>query len=217
MGAERRPDGRTRAERAAPDPKGCGLRLRRAAEEMDMTEPTSWPILVAVVLTAAAAIWDLRTGLIPNPLVAAGAVVALVLIVASAAPMGGIAVAKALLMMVAGAVLVSLVPVILYRLDGIGGGDVKLLAVVGAALGPYMGLEAELYAFASLLVYAPIVLAREGKLLQTMRNAGALMVRPLQRRADQAPPTPTTEMASFRFGPAIFVGTLAVACLRLSA
>jgi prepilin peptidase CpaA len=176
--------------------------------------PTFWTLLLAVALTGAAAIYDLRTGLIPNRLVGLGAVATILLTVAIALPHGASAVGRAALSMIAGLTLVSLVPALLYRMDGIGGGDVKLLAVVGAALGPYMGIEAELYAFASVVVWAPARLLWEGKLSQSLQTTGQLLFRPLMPRHRRTLPGPA-ELTAFRFGPSIFTGTLAVLVLRL--
>lgn len=179
-------------------------------------QPSLGPLLFAVVLTAAAALWDLRTGLIPNRLVAAGALGALLLHLALAAPGGPAAIGRALLLLALGMALVSLVPVLLYRMEGIGGGDVKLLAVVGAALGPYVGLAAELYAFAFVVLYAPARLLWEGKLIQTLRTTALLLVRPFIPRQRRPALAPAAELTSFRFGPAIFAGTLAAVLLRVS-
>lgn len=182
---------------------------------MAILTSASWPLLLAVVLTAAAAIWDLRTGLIPNRLVAIGAAAIVLASVLAALPQGGGAVARACLSMAIGTLLVSLVPLLLYRLDGIGGGDVKLLAVVGAALGPYLGIEAELYAFGCVVLYAPGRLLWEGKLQQSLRTTGRLLLRPFTPASRRPEPTAVSELTAFRFGPAIFVGTSAVVWLRM--
>ena len=179
-------------------------------------EPVFWPLLLAVVLTGVAAIWDLRTGLIPNRLVAAGAAATIVLTLAVAAPRGLPGVGGALVSMLAGLVIVSIIPLLLYRFDGIGGGDVKLLAVVGAALGPYMGIEAELYAFTFVVLYAPARLLYEGRLIRTLRTSGLLLVRPLVPQHRRPQPARPEELTAFRFGPAIFVGTLAVVAMRIA-
>jgi prepilin peptidase CpaA len=175
---------------------------------------TYGPLFLVVILTGVAAGWDLRTGLIPNRLVALGAVATVVLVIGTALPLGSRALAAACISIAAGILLVSLVPLLLYRLGGIGGGDVKLLAVVGTALGPARGIEAELYAFAAVLVYAPAKLLWEGKLLQTLRTSARLLVRPLMPRQRRLPPMAAEELTAFRFGPAIFAGTLAVALLH---
>lgn len=173
------------------------------------------PLMLAVLLTAAAAIWDLRTGLIPNRLVLGGAICAIALVLGVALAEGGQQLSRASLSLLLGGVLASLVPLLLYRLNGIGGGDVKLLAVVGAALGPIMGMEAELYAFMALLLYAPAQLLWQGKLLRTLRNSGLLLVRPLLPRHKRPVPVPAEALTAFRFGPAIFLGTFTTALLRV--
>lgn len=184
---------------------------------MNLLDPVLWPLLLAVVLTGAAAIWDLRTGLIPNRLVASGAIATVLLALAIATPRGLVGVGGALISMLIGLVLVSVIPVLLYRWDGIGGGDVKLLAVVGAALGPYAGVEAEMYAFMSVVLYAPARLLWEGKLIRTLRSSGLLLVRPLVPRHRRPEPAKAEELTSFRFGPSIFAGTLAVFIIQLVA
>jgi len=179
--------------------------------------PELWIPLLASGLTAAAAICDLRTGLIPNRLVAWGAGATLLLTLALAYPHGTFAMVRALTSLALGLVMVSLIPVLLYRMDGLGGGDVKLLAVVGAALGPYAGLEAEMYAFACALLYAPMRLLWEGKLRQSLRTAARVFLRPLLPRSRQLHEPTAETMTAFRFGPAIFLGTLTSVVLRVVA
>ncbi|MDD9944394.1 MAG: prepilin peptidase [Myxococcales bacterium] len=180
-----------------------------------MLDATVHPFVAALALTGVAAIWDLRTGRIPNRLVLIGALGALGMACLFGLSGGVVGVASALSAMAFGALLVSVVPILLHRLGGLGGGDVKLLAVVGALLGPYLGLEAELYAFFVAVLYAPARLIWERKLLSSMRLVGRMLVRPLLPRARRGEPVSQASMTSFRFGPAIFVGTMTVAVLRL--
>lgn len=181
-----------------------------------MTQPMFYPLWFTVVLTGAAAVWDLRTGTIPNRLVLAGALGGLALRLGVAATSGdGSDVAWSLGLAAVGMALVSLVPLLLYRAGGIGGGDVKLLAVVGGVLGPFLGLEIELYAFAATLVYAPARLIWDGNLVASMRTIGQLVVLPLVPRHRRPQPMAASELTSFRFGPAIFVGALLAAVLRV--
>jgi prepilin peptidase CpaA len=169
-----------------------------------------------VLLTCAAAIWDLRTGIIPNRLVLIGALGGLALRLTVAAMSGsGADLLRALGLTLVGMALVSLVPLLLYRAGGIGGGDVKLLAVVGALLGPYVGLEVELYAFAVTLLYAPARLIWDGNLVASMRSIGRLVVTPLIPRERRPQPIAASELTSFRFGPAIFAGAVLAAGLRV--
>jgi prepilin peptidase CpaA len=120
---------------------------------------------------------------------------------------GGVAGAGAgVLSAVLGLIACAVVPLFLYRVGGIGGGDVKLLAVVGALVGPIWGLEAEFYSFGALILYAPARLAYDGRLLVTLANSMALIanaVLPKDKRRSIAPEL----MTSLRFGPAVFVGS----------
>jgi prepilin peptidase CpaA len=72
------------------------------------------------------------------------------------------------------------------------------------------GIEAELYAFVAAAIVAPARLAYEGKLLRTLGNTLALATNPLRPKSKRKE-LPPEMMASMRFGPAIFVGTLLAA------
>jgi prepilin peptidase CpaA len=80
-----------------------------------------------IVFVCAAAWFDLRTQRIPNSLTVAGLAIALILRV----PLG----LAALLQGLAGLALALAVSLVLYAIRAIGGGDVKLLAGVGAFMG----------------------------------------------------------------------------------
>jgi prepilin peptidase CpaA len=182
-----------------------------------MSQPALYLLCFVVLLTAVAAFQDLRTGLISNRIVLIGAAVGLTLSWVSAAYGGGGAgLLTAVGLSLLGAALVGAVPLLLYRAGGIGGGDVKLLAAVGGVLGPYVGLEAELYAFSLTVLYAPARLIWEGKLLSSMRTIGRMVVVPFTPRRSRKPEAQPVELTSFRFGPAIFLGVLLAAAVRLS-
>lgn len=182
-----------------------------------MSHPALYSLCFVVLLTAFAALQDLRTGLIPNRIVLAGVVIGLAISWTSAAYSGGgSGLLNAAGLSLLGLVLVGAVPMLLYRAGGIGGGDVKLLAAVGAVLGPFVGLEAEVYAFSVTLLYAPARLIYEGKLLASMRTIGLLVARPFIPERKRSVEVDPADMTSFRFGPAIFFGTLIVTLLRLT-
>ena len=96
-----------------------------------------------VVFTAIAAYTDLRTGLIPNRLLLAGFILALPLhtaahflvLRASGEPASEVLL-RALGYYGAGVGVCGLVPYLLFRYGAMGGGDVKLLAMVGGFVGP---------------------------------------------------------------------------------
>lgn len=179
-----------------------------------MSQPALYLLCFVVLLAAVAAVQDMRMGLISNRIVLVGTTVGLTFSWASAAYGGDLLGAVGLSLL--GAALVGAVPLLLYRAGGMGGGDVKLLTAVGAVLGPYIGLEAELYAFSLTLLYAPARLIWEGKLLSSMRTIGRLVKIPLTPRGSRKPEVQAAELTSFRFGPAIFLGVLIAAALRMS-
>jgi prepilin peptidase CpaA len=170
-------------------------------------------LLIAVVVSATAAVFDFKTGLIPNqityPLTLVGAIVHFSL---SVYVLHGASVGWVLLETLAGALLCGVVPLLLWRSQAMGGGDVKLLTGLGAMLGPALGLQVELYAFLTAVAAAPILLAYRGVLLVTLKRSFGLLLRPFRRSKDSAAAdTPLTEL---RFGPAICAATALVAVLE---
>lgn len=167
-------------------------------------------LAAAVAVTAVAAVVDWKTGEIPNALTFGALGLAplghAVFGYREAGPTGAV---YGVAFSFAGLLLCGLVPFVLFRLGGGGGGDVKLLAALGAILAPMMGIEAELYAFVAAALYAPARLAWEGKLLRTLANSARLLVNPFLPK-DRRREIPAEMMSPLRFGPAAFVGTLIV-------
>lgn len=154
---------------------------------------------VALLVGAVGAIWDARTGRIPNRLTLPVAVLAVVL----HAALGGFArgVESAVGLVVAG-----LAPWVLARVSrgrAIGGGDVKLFAALGALEGPLAGLEIELSACVLLGVFAMVRLAFDGKLTRVLASALRLLVNPLLPARHRRPVAPEA-LTEMRMGPAIF-------------
>jgi prepilin peptidase CpaA len=172
-------------------------------------------LAAAAIISTIAAAADLRTGEIPNWLTLGALLVAPIahVVFAVATHMtahdalveGG--------MSILGAIACSIVPVILYRQDAIGGGDVKLLAGMGALLQPHLGLEAEMYSFFAAGLIAPAFLAYEGKLFRTLKNTVLLAVNPLLPKKKRRTVEPAL-LTWFRFGPAILIGTGVTAYLH---
>ncbi|HYQ44859.1 MAG TPA: A24 family peptidase [Polyangiaceae bacterium] len=173
-----------------------------------------------LLFTALAGFVDFRTGQIPNPLVAIGAGVGLVLhfivhlalIRQSGQPLFELLSAAAVNVFV-GLLGCAAVPLLLYRVGAMGGGDVKLLASVGIWAGPILGLQVELYAFVLAALYAPARLAYQGELFRLIGNSAALLKNPFlpKTRRKEVPQALLTEL---RFGPAVFVATALVALVR---
>lgn len=175
---------------------------------------------LALVLTALAALFDLRTGQIPNRLSLGGLLVGGVLQLSAACwersqleALSAAFVAMALLRVVFGLVVCGLVPYLLFLRAGMGGGDVKLLAALGALLGPVVGLEVQLYAFVVMALFAPLRLVYEGRLRQVLQNSLTLLANPL-RAKERRRALPDELLYSLKFAPAIFVATLLVGLLR---
>ena len=115
-----------------------------------------------------------------------------------------------------GAALAAIVPLVLYRMSAIGGGDVKLLVTLGAILQPMMGIEAQMYGFFACALLAPAQLAYEGKLLTSLRNAAKIFANLFLPKTQQKSIDATT-YSWFRLGPAIFLGVLLTAWLHWQA
>lgn len=143
---------------------------------------SAFPALAALCGACAAAVFDVRTGFIPNPLTGTTVLVVLALAAANgtapAACTGACAVTAALLALH-----------LLSRRRGLGLGDVKLGAAIGAGLGVTAGFVALGVAFVAGAAYAAWLLAT--------RRA---------RRGDAIP-----------FGPFLAAGTLTAAIFSLGA
>jgi prepilin peptidase CpaA len=158
------------------------------------------PYAVAVVITLVAAITDMRTGRIPNWLTYP-------LLVAAPVANGFIGGAEPLLRSLLGIVLCGAVPLLLFVRGAMGGGDVKLFAVLGGILGPAAGVEVQFFAYVAVAFLLLARMAWDGKLLQTLQNvvrAGFNLVVPERFQKPLEPAMLTT----MRMGLAIFVATL---------
>jgi prepilin peptidase CpaA len=167
-----------------------------------------------LLFVSVAAVWDWRTGFIPNGLTLGSLGAGFVLHVAvHVIDLGSDGLPSAVLAGVfdaaLGVLLCGLAPYLLFRIDAMGGGDVKLLAAVGACAGPTIGLEVELSAFIALALFSPVRLAYEGKLLAVLGNSLLLAANPFlpKRRRREVP---RELMTAFKFGPAVFAANVIV-------
>lgn len=169
----------------------------------------TWFFGVAVAITAVAAWVDFRTGHIPNWLTmgACGVAPLAHLFVTLAHTGHRLEAFQAAGYAIAGGALCAIVPVGLFRVNAIGGGDVKLFIALGALLRPLHGIEAEVWSFCATAVVAPFWLAYEGKLFRTVTNAAFLLANPVLPKARRRELDPQT-LSWFRMGPAILLGTL---------
>jgi prepilin peptidase CpaA len=119
-------------------------------------------------LAAFAAVCDLRTGRIPNALTFGAAAAGLIFSTATAGLFG-------LLTSLVGCLVGLVLFLPLFALRGMGGGDVKLLAAVGAWLGPLGALHAALWAALAGGVLAVVVALSSGYLSEAIRNLLAMV------------------------------------------
>lgn len=163
-----------------------------------MLHALSTVALVALVILAVT--WDLRTRRIPNALTVTGFFTALAL---RALPGG-----EALLAGVLGGLIGLILTFPLVLMGGLGGGDAKLLAAVGAFLGP-SNLPLALLVTALVGGTMALALAIQHRALgETLRHAGAL-VGGVAKRAPAARNLRTPGALTVPYGVAIGAGALA--------
>ncbi|MET0389073.1 MAG: A24 family peptidase [Polyangiales bacterium] len=165
-------------------------------------------LLLACSTCGAAAVFDLRQGLIPNWLVTVLAVFSVSLHLLASLLLDARGWLGTLLFVVIGALVCGIVPALLYALKSLGGGDLKLLVAVGACLGPQVGFELQAYAYAIGAVYALVQVVARGTLWKTFVGSSAGLLNPvLPSRLRQ--PVPPEALATMHFAPAV----CAAACL----
>ncbi len=139
------------------------------------------PVAATVVLSiglAVAAYTDCRWGIIPNWLTYTGMVAGLVFWAGAGAVEEGFAAGAALLGNAAVALLVGLVPFgILWLMGVVGGGDAKLLGMIGAWSGTWKCVVATVfYGCFIVLVMAVVVMVAQRRVRQTMQRMWLLLV-----------------------------------------
>jgi prepilin peptidase CpaA len=155
------------------------------------------PQVVLIVGLAAAVVTDVRTRRIPNWLTGAIAAAGFGL----AAGGGSVTPISAALGLFAG--LLLMMPG--HLIGATGAGDVKLMAAIGAVVGPSLILRAFLYTAVAGGLFAIAVAARRGILGATLQGTRQLVTAP--SAAQQAIKSPA-RANRFAYGPAIAVGTL---------
>jgi prepilin peptidase CpaA len=106
---------------------------------------------------------------------------------------------------VAGLLLCSLAPGLLYLRGAMGGGDLKLFAAVGALCHPLVGIEVQMYSLLVAAIVAPARLAYQGQLLRVLGGTLSVVINPFLP-ASRRRSLPSEALTSFRLGPAIFLG-----------
>jgi prepilin peptidase CpaA len=154
--------------------------------------------LVLVIGVATAAVIDIRTRRIPNELTAALAGLGLGL---AATGVSGVSVGAA----VAGMVVGFLLMLPGHALGATGAGDVKLMAAVGALLGPATVVNAFLFTALAGGGLAAVVALRRRRFVATIGGTGRLLAAPVDAPARIRSATPAHR---FAYGPAIAIGSM---------
>ena len=171
-------------------------------------------LLTALCVAAVAAMSDYRKGRIPNVLTLGALAVAPFLHMYRIVSMAGWSrdVWMGGLGSILGALVCGLVPMLLFVKGACGAGDVKLLAAIGAVLGPRVGIEAAFYTFVIAGLVGPARLAYEGRLFRSIKTAALVAVRP---RNDENSKALVADLSMrFALGPSVLVGTILTAWLH---
>ncbi|QYF95035.1 prepilin peptidase [Massilia sp. PAMC28688] len=171
------------------------------------------PDLILIVLLLAASAFDLHHRKIPNRLLALGLLAALTVHLCSGNP------SHVLTVYLAGFGVGLLMFLPLYLLGGMAAGDVKLMATVGAFLGPSLAFQSSLatYCAGGLLALAIVLCRRRGR--AALANVGAILHPMLLRLHGARLPrehAPAASVGGMPYAVAITLGTCAVLWLRHS-
>lgn len=169
--------------------------------------------LVLLVMLFLASAFDVRQRKIPNRLLAVGLLVSLALHLASGRPSNLLTIYLAGF----GVGLVMFLP--LYLMRGMAAGDVKLMATVGAFIGPGLAFQASLatYCAGGLLALGIVLCKKRGR--AAFANVGTILHPMLMRMqgAQLAPnEAPVRSVGGMPYAVAITAGTCVVLCLRHS-
>ena len=168
-----------------------------------MPQPSSAALAVLAVGALVATIIDLRTRRIPNVLTAgmSGLGIALAATgVSGVTPLGALGgFALGLLLMMPG-----------YMLGATGAGDVKLMAAVGAILGPALVITAFLFTAVTGGVLALAVATRRGRVGATIAGTGRMIAAPTGARQEIKS---AQARQRFAYGPAIAIGSVMAALI----
>jgi Flp pilus assembly protein protease CpaA len=168
-------------------------------------------VAAALSMTLVAAIFDGRRGVIPRwvsmPFLLVAPLVHAFALTGKHGPYGVPGPLWGGLLSLTGAALCAAVPYLLFRFGWVGGGDVKVLASLGALLGPHAALPAEFCALTLAALFAPARLAYQGRLFSTIGASALCLVGPLLP-ADRARPAPDALWETVRLSPFVFLGTV---------
>lgn len=161
--------------------------------------------IVTVILAIAAGVTDFRTGRIPNWLTMPAIVLGPIAWFAAFGTEGALA-------SLLGVFVCGLIPYMLFRTrvadtNAMGGGDVKLIAAFGAAVGMYRGVEIMMFSLLAVAFFALAWLAWDGKLLRTLGNTFYIALNPVLPKRYKRKITPTL-LTPIRLGVGFTAGSI---------
>jgi prepilin peptidase CpaA len=163
----------------------------------------------AIITGVIAATTDLKSGRIPNLLTLPAMFIGIGIQLLSHGIAGLIESSLGIFVCVA-------VPGIVYKASkgvGIGGGDIKLFAAIGALLGPTHGLEIELSSFLLVGIFALFRLTYAGHLTNTVRASLSLLTGFFIPNRKNKTPAAEPAFTEMRMGPAIALAVITVTAL----
>lgn len=168
----------------------------------------SWAPAILVALLIASAVTDVLRGKIYNvltyPAIAAGVLGHTLLGgLQGEAAMGSIGLIGSLAGLAAG----FLPMLVVWMAGGIGGGDAKIMAAIGALMGPAFTLDTLFWGLAAALVMAIIVMIRRRILRRTLGRVGRFLMLAFVRARPADPAEP--DSPKIAFGLALCIGAAA--------
>lgn len=160
--------------------------------------------VVLLLLVSIAAVNDLATRRIPNRLLLAGLAGAFCLHLLSSAPLSSLLAALGGM----GVGLAVFLPFYLAR--GMAAGDVKMMAVVGAFVGPGDAFDIAMLSWCVGGVMALLLVLVKGRLRQVLVNVKAILCTVWMPGARLAMPAALPSIGAMPYGLAIALGTIAV-------
>jgi prepilin peptidase CpaA len=168
-----------------------------------LPQPSNVALVVLALGALIATITDIRTRRIPNVLTASLSGIGIAM---GATDISGIGAGAAL----GGCIIGLMLMMPGYLLGATGAGDVKLMAAVGAVLGPALVVTAFLFTAVAGGVLALVVATQRGRVGATLAGTGRLIATPTGAR-QQLQEAPATRR--FAYGPAIAIGSVLAAFL----
>ena len=168
--------------------------------------PFHLSLTAALAITLAAALFDWKKGTIPDRLTLGMLVAAPIAHAAWSyhVDAGAMSAVRGGAGSLLGAAAAGVLPFLLFRAGGVGGGDVKLFLALGAITGPGFAVHAVTYAMVAALLQGVALVVRRNALGDTWRNVLVLFRRVRGRGAEKVP---SSSMTTMRLALSIFVGT----------